>query len=176
MKKAFTLIELLIVIAILGILAVGLLIALDPIEQTRRATDATVLRSASDTKNAIDRYYTGKLYYPWCTAASPAGGCTLDVAICATAATAYLLNTGCGTGVLSALVNTGELKATLPLPMTGVIYLGIGAGGTSYTLSFNPVSKSYDVNTNTKYTNSLCTILGGAGVCTVAPNTCYFCL
>src|SRR3989344_4505769 len=120
LKKAFTLIELLIVIAILGIRAVGLLIALDPIEQTRRATDATVLRSASDTKNAIDRYYTGKLYYPWCTAASPAGGCTLDVAICATAATAYLLNTGCGTGVLSALVNTGELKATLPLPMTGV--------------------------------------------------------
>lgn len=175
-KKAFTLVELLIVIAILGILAVGLLIALDPVEQTRRATDATVLRSAADVKGAIERFYTGKLYFPWCTSASPAGGCALDTTICATAATAYLLNTGCGTGVLSQLTGTGELKATLPPSMTGVITLGIGGGGTSYTISFNPVSKSYDVNTNTKYTDSLCTTLGTGTTCTTAGNSCYFCL
>ena len=55
MKKAFTLIELLIVIAILGILAVGILIALDPIEQTRRATDSTIQQSALEIKNAIKK-------------------------------------------------------------------------------------------------------------------------
>ena len=44
MKKAFTLVELLIVIAIIGILAIGILIALDPVEQTRKASDAIVVK------------------------------------------------------------------------------------------------------------------------------------
>ena len=106
MKKAFTLVELLIVIAILGILAVGILIALDPVEQIRRATDATVLSSAGDIKSALNRYFASKLYFPWCESTSPAGGCTF-VTGCAPS-TAYLLNAGCGSTVLDSQIYIGS--------------------------------------------------------------------
>ncbi|MGB3020375.1 MAG: type II secretion system protein, partial [Microgenomates group bacterium] len=66
-KKGFTLVELLIVIAIIGILAVAILISLDPIEQTNRASDVKLITASGEIKNAISRYYAGKLYYPWCT-------------------------------------------------------------------------------------------------------------
>ena len=53
MKKAFTLIELLIVIAIIGILAVAILIALDPIEQTNRAIDVKLVTASGEIRGAI---------------------------------------------------------------------------------------------------------------------------
>ncbi len=56
-KKGFTLIELLIVIAILSILAVGLIATLDPLEQVNRATDTARRATASDLIHAADRFY-----------------------------------------------------------------------------------------------------------------------
>jgi len=56
-KKAFTLIELLIVIALLGALAVGLLAALDPFEQLKKGTDTGVRNTVSEVHGAIIRYY-----------------------------------------------------------------------------------------------------------------------
>lgn len=174
MKKAFTLIELLIVIAILGILTIGILIALDPVEQTRRGTDTTVLTSSGEMKNANDRYYASKLYFPWCESTSPAGGCTFRAG-CA-ASTAYLLNTGCGSTTVDQLVNTGELKSNPPASITSVVYVAIGSDGTTFNISFNPISKSYDTDDNTKYIDSSCTTLGTGTTCTTAPNDCYYCL
>lgn len=174
MKKAFTLVELLIVIAILGILIVGILIALDPVEQTRRASDTTVLTSAGDVKNAVDRYYASKLYFPWCDSTSPAGGCSL-ISGCAPDS-AYLLNSGCGATVATELVNTGELKSNLPSTLTSIIYLALGPGATTFNVSFNPASKAYDTNKGTKYINSTCATLDPGTTCTTAPNACYLCL
>ena len=173
MKKAFTLVELLIVIAILGILAVGILIALDPVEQIRRATDATVLSSSGDIKSALDRYYASKLYFPWCESTSPAGGCTF-VAGC-DPSTAYLLDAGCGSTVLNQLVNTGELKSNPPANISSVVNVVLGASGTSFNVSFNPISKAYDSDPSTKYLDNACTTLD-LGTCSTAPNDCYFCL
>lgn len=65
LKKGFTLIELLIVITIIGILAVAILSAINPIEQIRRATDRGKDSDAAELLNAFERYYTGFFEFPW---------------------------------------------------------------------------------------------------------------
>ena len=64
-KKGFTLIELLIVITIIGILAVAVLSAINPIEQIRRAQDQGKESDAAELLNAMERYYTAFFEYPW---------------------------------------------------------------------------------------------------------------
>lgn len=67
-KKGFTMIELLIVIAVLGILAVAVLSAINPLEQIRRGRDTS---SRSDTEqliSALDRYFAAHGRFPWQTA------------------------------------------------------------------------------------------------------------
>lgn|SRR3990167_6030352 len=188
MKKAFTLIELLIVIAILGILAVGILIALDPIEQTRRATDSTIQQSALEIKNAVLRYYAAKLYFPWCTAASPAGGCTYNAAAPVNcpgpgAQTAYLINAGCGLGILNELVNTGELKTAPPASITAITNIVLVPAGTTFQMSFIPLSKSMKSNYTTTggntgiYTTTACPLPPGTSAnCPVTSTTCAYCV
>ena len=95
--KGFTLIELIIVIAILGILAAVVLVALDPLEQFARARDAGRKSSVDQLGHAVLAYFTsqGSVYPPegnlWMTTGI-AGG-----------------NTG--------LQASGELKA-IPPPIT----------------------------------------------------------
>ena len=64
-KKGFTLIELLIVITIIGILAVAILSAIDPVEQIRRARDQGKESDAAELLSAMERYYTAFFEYPW---------------------------------------------------------------------------------------------------------------
>lgn len=64
-QMAFTMIELLIVIAILGILAVAVLAAINPIEQINRGRDTGSRSDAEQLLSAIDRFYAYKGYYPW---------------------------------------------------------------------------------------------------------------
>ncbi len=64
-QLAFTMIELLIVIAILGILAVAVLSALNPIEQINRGRDTASRSDAEQLLTAIDRYYAMQGYFPW---------------------------------------------------------------------------------------------------------------
>ncbi|MFH2085830.1 MAG: type II secretion system protein [bacterium] len=64
-KLGFTMIELLIVIAVLGILAVAVLAAINPIEQINRGRDTGSRSDAEQLISAIDRYYASKGYYPW---------------------------------------------------------------------------------------------------------------
>jgi prepilin-type N-terminal cleavage/methylation domain-containing protein len=69
-KLGFTMIELLIVIAVLGILAVAVLAAINPIEQINRGRDTGSRSDAEQLLSAIDRYYAGKGFYPWSDGAS----------------------------------------------------------------------------------------------------------
>lgn len=72
MKKinfGFTMIELLIVIAVLGVLAVAVLAAINPIEQINIGRDTGSRSDVEQLIGAIDRYYTVKEYYPWQTGA-----------------------------------------------------------------------------------------------------------
>ena len=64
---AFTMIELLIVIAILGILAVAVLAAINPVEQINRGRDTGSRSDAEQLLSAIDRFYAYRGYYPWTT-------------------------------------------------------------------------------------------------------------
>lgn len=69
-QAGFTMIELLIVIAILGILAVAVLAAINPIEQINRGRDTGSRSDAEQLISAIDRYYAFNGYYPWQIGAS----------------------------------------------------------------------------------------------------------
>lgn len=66
-RSGFTLIELLIVITIIGVLAVAVLSAINPIEQIRRATDQGIDSDAAELLNGLERYYTAFFEYPWDT-------------------------------------------------------------------------------------------------------------
>ena len=57
-QKGFTLIELLIVIAILGVLAAGVLVAIDPVDKINSANDAKVQNDVSGAGRASEAYVT----------------------------------------------------------------------------------------------------------------------
>lgn len=64
-NKGFTLMELLIVIGVLGILAAGLLAAIDPFEQLKKARDTNNRSAAIEFLGASQRYYSTHGYLPW---------------------------------------------------------------------------------------------------------------
>lgn len=72
-QAGFTMIELLIVISILGILAVAVLSAINPVEQINRGRDTGSRSDAEQLISAIDRFYAFQGYYPWRSGASVTG-------------------------------------------------------------------------------------------------------
>ena len=78
----FTLVELLIVIALIAILSVAVLATINPIEQTNKAKDSTVQNDSAEVMNAYERYYTSQTRYPWMEYTEGAGNeVTVDDAI-----------------------------------------------------------------------------------------------
>jgi prepilin-type N-terminal cleavage/methylation domain-containing protein len=63
--KGFTLVELLIVIALISILSVAVLATINPIEQSNKAKDSTVQNDAAEVMNSYERYYANAQEYPW---------------------------------------------------------------------------------------------------------------
>ncbi len=94
-KKGFTLIELLVVIGILGILAIGLLAAIDPFEQLKKGRDTNLRNVTVEYVNALTRYYATHGTMPWAEGSEPDAD-SLDDATVQTYTTA--------------LITDGELK------------------------------------------------------------------
>lgn len=72
--RGFTLVELLIVIALIGVLAVAVLAAINPLEQLNRARDTGMESDASQLLAAIDRYYASQEKFPWVVIGVAGGG------------------------------------------------------------------------------------------------------
>lgn len=101
-ERGFTLIELLIVITIIGVLAVAVLSAINPVEQIRKANDSRRKSDIAELLNSLERYYATFQIFPW-TGAIPSGMCPyLGVG-----------SVGCTSGVgtdVSELITKFELK------------------------------------------------------------------
>lgn len=64
LAKGFTLIELLVVITLLGILAAGVLVAINPLKRINQATDSLIKSDISQLTNATQAYFTLNQSYP----------------------------------------------------------------------------------------------------------------
>lgn len=123
MKKGFTLIELLVVITLIGVLAVSVLSALNPIEQINKGRDAGKRADSSQLLSSLDRYFASNEKYPWnnytgynssVDVAFAGTAEMVGVGVCSNGVTTNALATNSDAGgctVSGYLVNTQELKA-----------------------------------------------------------------
>jgi prepilin-type N-terminal cleavage/methylation domain-containing protein len=144
--KGFTMIELLIVIAVLGILAVAVLSAINPIEQINRGKDTSSRSDAEQLLSAIDRWYTSMGYYPW--RSSPTAGSDTQNWLRITSISGW--TDDAGNRVLEKLSSGGsaELKASFVERIVGAgynylfVYNGGQAGNSTY-VCFRGLSNAF---------------------------------
>jgi prepilin-type N-terminal cleavage/methylation domain-containing protein len=165
-NQGFTLMELLIVIGVLGILAAGLLAAIDPFEQLKKARDANNRSAAIEVLSSFTRYFANHGQFPW--------NVTAPITACSKAVGGGLvgLDTLSG-GVLeiqsfkdcmdNTLVTDGELKTTFFDGIGSVNYYisSATADKTNLTVCFSPEGKSLRSDAKTSY------LLSGTGPYTI---------
>jgi len=156
MKKGFTLVEMLIVIAIIGVLAVAVLSAINPIEQMRKARDTRRKSNASELLNAVERYY----------ATNEANPPTLVTASGADDTCAAALGAGAIASTdLAELVSSKELKQNFIDRVDTAdneLYVGIDA-----TSELVAVCSQIESDANiTKYNAAANCCVTGGGACT----------
>lgn len=145
-------IELLIVIAVLGILAVAVLAAINPIEQINRGKDTGSRSDAEQLLSAIDRYYANKGYYPWVLGTTSQNTSTFGAGTDATTTlNSPTITIGGDSGALLTNITSGgasEVKESFVTRITGTgyNYLGIYNSGdvtASTYVCFTPKSASF---------------------------------
>lgn len=163
MSKGFSLVELLIVIAIIAILTVGMLTALNPIETTRKAQDTTMSSTATQVFDAFDRYYTSRLTMPWC----PSSGICIDPANPTDFASSDALQN---------LIANADLRSTFSVPGNEVFYYGNNDNATA-VICYMPLSDSIQHDKNTKFKDMKGTV-DASNYCKAnnGSNNCYWCL
>lgn len=166
--KGFTLVELLIVIALIAILSVAVLATINPIEQANKARDAAMQNDAAEVLNAYERMYANSQEYPWMKfAGGLAVGDTVLVTsqqpgfgICyAALATSYsgaaICNTSSTTNEYGQLILSDELKPSFsgkaPFQSTKtsdrMVTIKEGGAGGSIYVCYVPSAKSNQIMT-----------------------------
>lgn len=158
----FTLMELLIVIGVLGILAAGLLAAIDPFEQLKKARDSNYRSGAIELLSSVQRYYANHGYFPWRNSSvTGSGTCTTDtLSVLAntsntSSSTATVLTVGANQDsavvpCIQDLVEDGELKSTFSQGLNTTVYLSSWSK-TSVRVCFAPESKSNRADAQTMF-------------------------
>lgn len=136
----FTLVELLIVIALLGVLAAAVLAAINPLEQANRARDTKMMSDASQLLAAIDRYYVSIGHFPWYVAGTQSDNAGYGFVSAKTPGVGICNATGCGGTNYGLLISNNELKSefanrdfikAVDSADTDLLYIGKGNAGTT---------------------------------------------
>jgi prepilin-type N-terminal cleavage/methylation domain-containing protein len=149
-NRGFTMIELLIVIAVLGVLAVAVLATINPIEQINRGRDTGSRGDTEQLLSAIDRYNANKGLWPWQDDATDEPA----LAWMTVTANAPASPNGCSMlGFLSttadpACPGTDEIKASFVTRLVDVksnaLFIEYGGStGESVYICFNPQSVAF---------------------------------
>jgi prepilin-type N-terminal cleavage/methylation domain-containing protein len=163
----FTLMELLIVIGVLGILAAGLLAAIDPFEQLKKARDTNNRNATIELLQAFQRFYSTHGDFPWNMEKYDAicgrdTGQILDGFGSIYEFSLSIQDTRLADCVMGAMIPDGELKETY---MSGIAGTDIFVGSdtqdkTNVVVCFQPESKSNRSDSATKY---LINTIGNSG-------------
>ena len=138
--SGFTLVELLIVIALLGVLAAAVLAAINPLEQANRARDTRMKSDASQLLAAIDRYYVASDHFPWYVVGVQTDNAGYGFVSAKTPGVGLCNATGCGVTNYGLLISNNELKSEFAnrdfikaadSAQTDLLYIGKGDSGTT---------------------------------------------
>lgn len=154
--RAFTLVELLIVVALVGALVIGLLATIDPFEQLKRGRDNSKQSISVDINNALIRIFGIKGSFP---VDHDLSGVKLDTVE--------------GLQILQAVGQAGELKENFPKyagKNLSSIYLTVAKDGSRVIVCFTPESKAFSSHDNAYYTAS------GDLVDDCTTESCYACV
>lgn len=162
-QKGFTLIELLVVIGILGILAAGLLLTIDPLEKFRQGNDSNTQQTSTDLFNAITAYYSSHTAFPWDDSSATPPNC-LGVGVKPNGTPAETTFDGC----LKALIAAGELKSTFTsnTNLLSTVFVTEDANN-NVSVCFAPTSKSLQTNGSSQFNKD--------GTAWTSPNPKYWC-
>ncbi len=180
-------IELLIVIAVLGILAVAVLSAINPIEQINRSRDTGSRSDAEQLLGAIDRFYANQGYYAWQSGPTdPTFFGTLTQIV--PAAPVVTGRAGCtmletlssGDEDVASCTGSEELKLSFTnriteidsagAPKANPLYLYYdGEAGSSVYVCFAPKSGAFKTESQKRCTETLPADLPSAIICNVTP-------
>jgi len=172
LRKGFTLVELLIVIALLGALAIGLIGALDPFEQLKKGQDTGTRDLVNQVQTAVLRYYATANEFPWEGDTTLSGGFTGET-----------LNDTAFNQSISNMIIAGELKSNFreiyggKLDEVLLTYAPADVAQSATVIAcYQPQSKSFLVDPNTKYSNDGSTT--GMASCKAegGSDNCYWCV